>query len=42
MQLDEAQHGAAAQEAGARELPRPVRWAMRLVSRVMTQTAHHV
>ena len=42
MKADEARHGAAAQAAGASELPAPVRWAMRLASKVMTTTAHVV
>jgi len=42
MKEDEARHGAAAQAAGAVALPLPVRWAMRLASRVMTATAHRV
>lgn len=42
MKLDEAQHGAQAQAAGAAELPAPVRWAMRAAARVMTATAHHL
>lgn len=42
MKRDEARHGAAAQAAGAATLPAPVRWAMRLASRVMTTTAHRI
>lgn len=42
MKVDEAQHGAQAQAAGAAELPAPVRWAMRAAARVMTATAHHL
>lgn len=42
MKEDEARHGDAAQSAGAAALPAPVRWAMRLASRVMTATAHRV
>jgi ubiquinone biosynthesis monooxygenase Coq7 len=42
MKEDEARHGDAAQAAGAAALPAPVRWAMRLASRVMTATAHRV
>lgn len=41
MKVDEAQHGAQAQQAGAVELPAPVRWAMRAAAKVMTTTAHH-
>jgi ubiquinone biosynthesis monooxygenase Coq7 len=42
MQRDEAAHALSAQEAGARELPAPLRWAMRAAARVMTTTAHYV
>ncbi|MBL0728098.1 2-polyprenyl-3-methyl-6-methoxy-1,4-benzoquinone monooxygenase [Piscinibacter sp. HJYY11] len=42
MKIDEAQHGAQAQQAGAAELPAPVRWAMRAAAKVMTTTAHYV
>ena len=42
MKEDEARHAAAAQHAGATELPRPVRWLMRAAARVMTTTAHYV
>jgi ubiquinone biosynthesis monooxygenase Coq7 len=42
MKADEARHGAHAREAGARELPAAVRWAMRVAARVMTTTAHHI
>lgn len=41
MKVDEAQHGAQAQQAGAVELPAPVRWAMRAAAKVMTTTAHY-
>ena len=40
MKLDEARHGAAAQKAGAAELPLPVRQLMKLSSKVMTRTAY--
>jgi ubiquinone biosynthesis monooxygenase Coq7 len=40
MKLDEARHGAAAQKAGAAELPPPVRQLMKLSSKVMTSTAY--
>lgn len=40
MQADERRHAEGAQEAGAAELPAPVRWAMRAAARVMTATAH--
>ena len=42
MKDDEARHGHAAQEAGAIELPAPVRGLMRAAAKVMTVTAHHV
>ena len=42
MKEDEARHGAAAQAAGAATLPAPVRWAMRLASRLMTTAAHRI
>jgi 3-demethoxyubiquinol 3-hydroxylase len=42
MKVDEARHGAAAQSAGAKELPLPVRWIMRAAARVMTVTAHRI
>jgi 3-demethoxyubiquinol 3-hydroxylase len=42
MRLDEAEHAAAARQAGGAELPAPVRGAMRLAAKVMTGTAHFV
>ncbi len=42
MKIDEARHGAQAQQAGAVSLPAPVRWAMRAAAKVMTTTAHYV
>ena len=42
MKDDEAQHAAAAQLAGAAELPGPIRWAMRAAAKVMTTTAHYI
>ncbi len=42
MKDDEAQHAAAALQAGAVELPAPVRWAMRVAAKVMTTTAHRI
>jgi len=42
MQADEAQHAADAQKAGAVDLPRPLREAMRLAAKVMTTVAHRV
>jgi ubiquinone biosynthesis monooxygenase Coq7 len=40
MQQDEAGHAAAAQSAGAMDLPEPVRALMKLTSKVMTGTAY--
>ena len=42
MMEDEARHGAAAEDAGARPLPQSVRWAMRMAARHMTSVAHYV
>ena len=42
MKEDEARHGAEAMAAGARELPLPARWLMRLTAKVMTTTARYV
>ena len=42
MREDERRHGTVAEEAGARELPPPVRRLMRLCSRVMTSTAYYL
>lgn len=42
MKDDEARHGQAAQQAGAAELPGPVRGAMRAAAKVMTTTAYYV
>jgi ubiquinone biosynthesis monooxygenase Coq7 len=42
MKRDEAQHAAAAEQSGAAVVPAPIRLAMRLAARVMTQTAHHI
>ena len=42
MKADEAQHAQAAQDAGARTLPWPVRLAMRGAAKVMTTTAHRL
>ena len=42
MRVDEAEHAAAARQAGGTELPAPVRGAMRLAAKVMTGTAHYV
>lgn len=40
MKTDEAHHGAAAKEAGGADLPRPIKDAMKLASKVMTRTAY--
>lgn len=40
MKDEEANHARTATALGGSELPRPVRWAMRLAARVMTTTAH--
>jgi ubiquinone biosynthesis monooxygenase Coq7 len=42
MRDDEAGHAVAAESAGARRLPAPVRWAMRGAARVMTTTAYYL
>ena len=42
MQLDEAQHAADAQKAGAAPLPKPVMQAMKLAAKVMTTVAHRI
>ena len=42
MKTDEARHAANALQAGATELPAPVKVAMRLAGKVMTLTAHYV
>ena len=42
MKDDEAAHARAAQQAGAAELPAPLRLAMRLAAMVMTTTAHRI
>ena len=42
MREDEAEHAAMAVDAGAAELPAPVRVAMTLVSKVMTKTTYHI
>ena len=40
MQADEARHASSAQQAGAADLPTPVKWLMRGAARVMTRVAH--
>jgi len=42
MRDDEAGHALAAENAGAKRLPGPVRWAMRGAARVMTTTAYYL
>jgi ubiquinone biosynthesis monooxygenase Coq7 len=42
MRADEARHRRTAQASGGRNLPRPVRLAMRVVSKVMTTTAYRI
>lgn len=42
MKADEARHALAAEQAGAAELPAPVRWMMRAAAKVMTLTAHRM
>jgi ubiquinone biosynthesis monooxygenase Coq7 len=42
MKTDEARHADMAEAAGARPLPAPVRWAMRVAARVMTTTAQRL
>ena len=42
MQSDEVEHARAATGAGARDLPAPLRSAMRLTSQVMTRTAYWI
>lgn len=42
MKADEAHHGEAAKEAGGADLPRPIKDAMKLASRVMTRAAYWI
>lgn len=42
MKADEVRHAREAQQAGATELPEPVKQAMRLAAKVMTTVAHRV
>jgi ubiquinone biosynthesis monooxygenase Coq7 len=42
MKEDEMRHAESASDHGGRDLPLPIRWAMRLAARVMTRTAHHI
>jgi len=42
MKEDEARHAANAEQAGAVELPLPVKWVMRAAAKVMTTTAYYI
>ncbi|MBV8634644.1 MAG: demethoxyubiquinone hydroxylase family protein, partial [Burkholderiaceae bacterium] len=42
MRDDEVEHGAAASQLGAAELPLPVRTAMRAMAKVMTTSAYYL
>ena len=42
MKEDEARHATSAEQAGAAELPPPVKWAMRAAAKVMTTTAYYI
>jgi ubiquinone biosynthesis monooxygenase Coq7 len=42
MKADEAQHAVQAEAEGARALPAPARWIMRIAAKVMTTTAHYI
>jgi len=42
MKEDESRHAASAEQAGAAELPQPVKWAMRAAAKVMTTTAYYI
>ena len=42
MQRDEAGHAQSARELGARELPQPLKIAMRCTARVMTVTSYRI
>jgi len=42
MQADEAEHGDIAKQAGASELPRPIKALMRLSSKIMTKSSYWV
>jgi ubiquinone biosynthesis monooxygenase Coq7 len=41
MQKDEAQHAEMAMQAGAAELPAPIKFCMRFVSKIMTKTTYY-
>lgn len=42
MKADEMRHAEQAQAAGGTELPKPVKWLIRVAARVMTRTARHI
>lgn len=42
MIIEEKQHGDKAIQAGGKALPDPVKWGMRMVSKVMTKTTYHI
>jgi 3-demethoxyubiquinol 3-hydroxylase len=42
MRLDEIEHGNVAKEMGAKDLPEPVRFMMRLMAKGMTKTAYYL
>ena len=42
MQLDEIEHGAAAQRLGATDTPAPVKALMGIMGKVMTKTAYYL
>ena len=42
MIIEEKQHGDKAIQAGGKTLPAPVKWGMRMVSKVMTKTTYHI
>jgi ubiquinone biosynthesis monooxygenase Coq7 len=42
MKQDEIEHGAAASDLGAAQLPAPVRFAMKSVAKVMTSAAYYI
>ena len=42
MRKDERAHAETAADAGAEDLPHPIPWAMRVVAKVMTRTAHWI
>lgn len=42
MQIDESQHATLAEQAGAADLPAPVKWSMRMASKMMTTIAYWV